>query len=433
MVRFLCPLVLFLASAAHAQSPLTAEDRRGAVSRIADLLRTRFYDAARADRCVRPMEAALRRGGYDHESTPEAFAARLTRELAGCGDRHLLVSADPAPPSAAPAGPGIPAAPANDELRHRYARRNFDFREVRLLEGNVGYLRLYTFAPARMGGDTAAAAMRLLSNADAVIIDLRGNRGGYPDMGLLLASYFFDRPTHYANIYRREGDRTEQQWTMPFVPGPRLTTQPLYIVIGHDSFSGAESLAYNLQALGRAVIVGEPSGGGATGVNTIRVDDRFTVVVADVNFTSPRTGRNWEGTGVIPDLPAAYADAPRIAHQAALHRLAESERDEARRRELQWAAELVGAAGMPPAQNLAALAGRYGTRAIRLESGHLYYRNGENPLFRLVSVGEDEFLLAGEPTMRLRFHRDSAGNAIRLVLIYADGDTIDLARETDAR
>ena len=215
--------------------------------------------------------------------------------------------------------------------------RNFDFREAAILDGNVGYLRLFTFAPARMGSDTAAAAMRFLANADAIILDLRGNQGGYPDLGLFLASYFFDRPTHYATRYRRTGNRFEELWTLAELPGPRLTDRPIYILISRDTFSGGESLAYCLQALGRATIVGERTLGGAAGANTLRAGERFEVNVSDVNFISPATGSNWEGLGVRPDIAAPRNEALTTAHLAALARLAERASDPQQRTELTWA------------------------------------------------------------------------------------------------
>ena len=63
--------------------------------------------------------------------------------------------------------------------------------KLEILDGNIGYLDLRSFQSAHVGGETAAAAMAFLSNADAVIIDLRRNGGGDPTMIQLLSSYFF--------------------------------------------------------------------------------------------------------------------------------------------------------------------------------------------------------------------------------------------------
>jgi C-terminal processing protease CtpA/Prc len=63
---------------------------------------------------------------------------------------------------------------------------------VKRLGGDVGYLKVTGFPDAERGGPTVAAAMMFLTRTDALIIDLRRNRGGEPEMVDLLASYFFD-------------------------------------------------------------------------------------------------------------------------------------------------------------------------------------------------------------------------------------------------
>lgn len=395
-------------------------ERTAVVERIAELLSERFYDAERGAASAAYLRERLREGAYDALASPQLLAETLTNELRPrLHDRHFVVSVRATEAAATPQ-----PATTQDDWREAYRRRNFDFSELRLLEGNVGYLRLRTFAPARLAGDTAAAAMRFLANADAVIIDLRGNRGGYPDLGLLIASYFFERRTHYANVYRRVGDRTEQQWTQGYLPGPRLATQGLFILVGRDSFSGAESLAYNLQALGRATVVGERTDGGATGVDTVDVNERFEVNISDVNFTSPVTGSNWEGGGVKPDIACPFAEALYAAHLAALDALAEHTSDPARQRELAWARLLVEARMHPVSmtpESVEGLAGVYGDREVWCTNDVLQSRRGDHPIYELRPIGDDVFMIDGAPTIQLRFVRDPQGKGVRIVTSYADG------------
>jgi hypothetical protein len=404
--------------------PVQESEQVAVVARVAELIEARFYDREVAVKCAAQLRECVKRGEYRTARAPDEFAEQVTAQVrAALNDQHARVSFDPL--LAAPT-PEPTRESRDDELRESYRRRNFDFREVRLLEGNVGYLKLFTFAPARMGAEAAIAALHFLSNTDSVILDLRGNQGGYPDMGLLVASYFFERPTHYADIYRREGDRTEQQWTTSFVPGPRLARQDLFILLSRDSFSGAESLAYNLQALGRATIVGEQTRGGATGVNTLRVNERFQVAVADVNFTNPVTGTNWEAKGVVPDVPCSRADALAVAHQAALKRLAEKTTDPARSAELVWAQQLVAARAHPIAlepRQLREFAGQYGPRRVSFEADGLDYQRGEGVIHRLMAVGADLFMIDGIESFQLRFERNSQGSVIRAVGCYPDGQT----------
>lgn len=92
----------------------------------------------------------------------------------------------------------------------------------------MGYLDIRKFVDPELGGDAAAAAMRFLSNTDAVILDFRKSMGGSSDMVALLASYLFGPdPVHLFDMYRRVEDRMDQYWTPGYLPGRRITEQPV--------------------------------------------------------------------------------------------------------------------------------------------------------------------------------------------------------------
>jgi len=56
----------------------------------------------------------------------------------------------------------------------------------------------------------------------------------------------------------------DESFTDPRVKGPKLGPDtPAFVLIGPRTFSGAEEFTYDLQALRRATVVGESSGGGA--------------------------------------------------------------------------------------------------------------------------------------------------------------------------
>jgi C-terminal processing protease CtpA/Prc len=81
----------------------------------------------------------------------------------------------------------------------------------------------------------------------------------------LVASYLFgERPVHLNSMYWRIPGRTDQFFTDPRVARTRFgATKPLYVLTSARTFSGAEAFAYDLQALERATIAGETTGGGA--------------------------------------------------------------------------------------------------------------------------------------------------------------------------
>jgi len=107
---------------------------------------------------------------------------------------------------------------------------NCAFDKVEILPNNIGYVKFDGFMDASFCGPTVVAAMGFISHTDAVIFDLRQNGGGQPAMVTLIASYLFDRPTHLIDIYNRKEDSTTQNWTLSYLPGPRLTKQPVFVL-----------------------------------------------------------------------------------------------------------------------------------------------------------------------------------------------------------
>ncbi len=154
-------------------------------------------------------------------------------------------------------------------------------------------------------GDVAMFAMSFVADTDALILDLRDNLGGHPQMVTLLASYVFDGWTQQlSSIYWRGTGDTVPAWTSSYVPGKRFgKDKPVYVLTSSRTVSAAEAFAYDLQAAKRATIVGEVTVGGANPGNIFRAGDHFRMQVAEGRAINPITKTNWEGTGVRPDAP----------------------------------------------------------------------------------------------------------------------------------
>ncbi|MBL8220228.1 MAG: S41 family peptidase, partial [Bryobacterales bacterium] len=184
------------------------------------------------------------------------------------------------------------------------------------------------FFPAALGAETAVAAMNLLANCDALIVDVRRNGGGDPAMVALLSSYLFDDVTHLNDLYFRPADSTRQWWTLPFVPGKKLAGKPVYVLTSNRTFSAAEEFTYNLKNLKRATIVGETTGGGAHPGGMSRVSTHFRAFIPTGRAINPVSKTNWEGTGVSPDVAVNQEAALKTAHLMAVKKGREAEKDE---------------------------------------------------------------------------------------------------------
>ena len=247
---------------------------------------------------------------------PAEFADALTQELyAQAQDSHLRL--DYSPERAAGSG-------NTEALMQRHAeqarRNNFGFIKVERLAGNVGYLLVREFPPP--AESIAAGAMAFVANTQALIFDIRGHRGGTPEMVQLLISYLVDEdPRPLSGVYARATGQTQAFQTLPSVPGQRMPNVPVYVLVDRETHSAAEAFAYDLQALKRARIVGERTRGGAHLVDFIALHDMFVFMLPIARAINPITGSNWQGTGVIPDIEVPVEQALQVAHERVLNEL----------------------------------------------------------------------------------------------------------------
>jgi hypothetical protein len=304
---------------------IDAPTRARAIGRMAALLDSIYVSPELGRRISDSLRARLARGAYDRYANGAGFSIRLNADLYEIAhDEHLrlLYSVRPAPPE--PAAAKAPTAPSPEEVaRERRAMDeiNCGFRKAEQLDGNVGYLRLDEFADPAICRSTAEAAMTFLAGTRALIVDLRENGGGKPDMVALVASYLFDRRTHLNDLWTRHTGSTQAFWTQDSVAGRRFGgDKPVYVLTSAHTFSGAEEFAYDLQALKRATIVGETTAGGAHPASEGRIDDHFVLMVPWGKAINPVTGTNWEGVGVEPDVKVPASEALAAAQRLLRHR-----------------------------------------------------------------------------------------------------------------
>ena len=319
-------LVLLLTVAAVAQQPGPPPD--GTVdaatrAQVIDNVLKRLNDTYVFPETAKNMEAAIRerasRKEYDQITSARSFAETLTKDLQAVSkDKHLRVrySHQPIPERTERREP---TAEEREEARRDYTWMNHGFNKVERLRGNIGYVEFWGFFDAELAADTVASTMNFVNGTDALIIDLRANGGGSPEMVALVSSYLFGpEPVHLNDLYWREGNRTEQFWTRKEVAGKRYLNKDVYVLTSKRTFSGAEEFAYNLKNLKRATIIGETTGGGAHPGGTLRVHEHFNVFVPSGRAINPITKTNWEGTGVTPDVDVPAAQALLVARLMAL-------------------------------------------------------------------------------------------------------------------
>ncbi|HEY2345864.1 MAG TPA: S41 family peptidase [Xanthomonadaceae bacterium] len=286
------------------------------------------------------MEARLRarsqHGDFDSVTSAEKMAEALTDVLQGeSHDRHIEVRYFEKTVPVLPPGQDQSPEEKAEELAHQ-TRLNFGFETVGRLKFNIGYIDLHAFARPQQAAGRIAAAMTLLADTKALIIDLRQCGGGDPDTVMLFASYLYDRRTHLNDIHWREGNRTEERWTSDSVPGTKYgQARKVYLLTSQDTFSAGEDFAYALKNNGRATLVGETTGGGAHPGNPRRLSAHFMMFVPNGRSINPVTHTDWEGVGVAPDVKTSARNALDVAQVAILKQQLATETDPERRQALQ--------------------------------------------------------------------------------------------------
>lgn len=411
-------------------------DAEQAVESIATLIERAYYDADRAARIAAMLRDASASGHFDRAESPDAIASLLSEMLIK-EDRHFSVNyIGPEEVQArlhsAKASLSVESTEGNDDI---LARMNFGFSEVKILPGNIGYLRLDRFVSGHGAYSAATAALRFIANSDAVIIDLRTNGGGDRQMVQFLISHFLDpnNPVIINTFVSRRHENPQQMWQLIEHPAGFRPEIPLFVLTSGSTGSAAEGFAYHLRAMERATLVGETTYGAGNPGGTLLTDEGYVLFVSTGSARNPITGTNWEGVGVTPHIEIESDQALDRARLEAFNSLlAESDLAEDQRAFLRWGQERLNAELEPvavPSEQAARLVGDYGIRDITFESGQLYYqREGSDPRV-LVPLGGDRFMFADDDKYRFAFEFDDDGQPTVLLMIVNDGRVIRNARQ----
>lgn len=160
---------------------------------------------------------------------------------------------------------------------------NVNTAQYTMLPSGIGYIRLSRFGADSHNDMQRALAALTAQGAEGLILDLRGNGGGYLHVTLHIAACFLQGEVPVVMVrgmvdeYKRNpvypASAPFDRQARRLMDWPRFT-KPMVVLIDGSSASGSELLSGSLKDHGRATVVGQKSFGKGTGQSTYPLRER---------------------------------------------------------------------------------------------------------------------------------------------------------------
>lgn len=283
-----------------ALNELTSETIQKTIKGLQRAIRENYVFPEKAEDLCKSLQDHYTKGDYDKITDPATLCEQFTQHLRDVvNDKHLQVL--------------LPENVPNIRLQAKKKTQEGDMAEsdlikAKTLPSNIGYISITMFNPLPSSLDGIKAAMQLVEDSNALIIDLRKCRGGSADSINFLLSYFFNSkaPLTLLETYFRPQNRTFKCQT---TRTPFNYTKQVYVLTSGFTFSGGEHFVFALKIHKRATIVGTNTGGGAHPVAFVGLETGVLFKVPIGRTYDPETNKDWEGTGVAPDINCSEDNA----------------------------------------------------------------------------------------------------------------------------
>lgn len=167
----------------------------------------------------------------------------------------------------------------------------------KLLEGNLGYIRLTQFQESTAEDLTKALDKLVEKDIQGLILDVRNNPGGLLTSAVGVSEQFLDSGRLIVSIKSRNGKKDEYR--------ARFTSKnyeyPMIVLINHGSASASEIVAAAMQDWGKAVVIGTKSFGKGSVQTILPLSDGSGLRLTTAKYYTPK-GKSIHSIGVEPDI-----------------------------------------------------------------------------------------------------------------------------------
>ncbi len=175
--------------------------------------------------------------------------------------------------------------------------------DYRMLDGDIGYVRVLIFADNTQEQLRSALEDLLAQNPNGLVLDLRNNGGGYLQSAIDVGSEFI---SDGIIVYEEYGDGRRKTYEPR--RGGLATDIPMVVLINEGSASASEIVAGAIQDNGRGLLVGMTSfGKGSVQIPTVLKNDEGAVRITIARWLTPNE-RTIHGVGLTPDVVIEFSE-----------------------------------------------------------------------------------------------------------------------------
>ena len=173
---------------------------------------------------------------------------------------------------------------------------------VRLMDNGVGYLRIDSFTSGTAVEFRSAVNSLTNQGATSLIFDLRDNSGENLNAALVATDYCVPSGL-IAQSQDKGGNVTDLRMS-----DENEITLPMVCLVNGSTASGAELFANALRKMAGATIVGSTTAGKGVLLSDPQSLSDGSAVVITVGILLDNEGKNWNGTGLTPDVDASLTN-----------------------------------------------------------------------------------------------------------------------------
>ncbi|UZW59114.1 S41 family peptidase [Lysobacter enzymogenes] len=275
-------------------------DRESLPDFVCGALEKIYFDPVKA----KALCKAARETGKSPEfvqAAPADQARQLTQALRNRShDKHFYVGI-PKPAGTVAAVP--PTATATAPAPALPADANGGWVEVRILPGQIGYVKWTQHVADDAAFAKITAALQFLSGVKALVFDISRDGGGDGRANGFVYQHLFQDEAYQGLLQKKcKGETAWKNGEVPYhySPAPKFYQTPVYILVSEKTGSAAEYFALIGQDSGRATVLGTTTAGAGNPVAQIATDD-YVAYIPNCEIRT-RSGRSIEGVGVVPDV-----------------------------------------------------------------------------------------------------------------------------------